>query len=195
MIRLLLLATILLPGAAVAHEDGGTAIGFVSGLRHPVNGIDHLVAMVAVGIWGAILRRPLVVALPVTFPVLMALGALIAIMGLPVPSVRLVIAASALLLGIAILLRLRPPLALAVASVGLFGLFHGYAHGVEAPFAGDPLGFVAGFVVGTGLLHLVGIAIGESIRHSDAARAAFAASGAVISAFGIVFLWNVVGPV
>lgn len=184
---------LLLPTVALAHSDGGGSSGFADGIVHPITGFDHLVAMVAVGIWGSILGRPLLVALPVTFPIMMAVGAVLGLAGIPFPTVELGIAASALFLGVAVFARLRPPLVVAVTGVGIFGLFHGYAHGAEAGPAADPTGFVAGFVVMTGLLHIAGVTFGEGIRALPATHALFRATGAVIAGFGAVFVWNALG--
>lgn len=188
-----LIALTLIPTAALAHESGGGATGLVDGMMHPISGLDHLVAMIAVGIWGSILGRPLVIALPIIFPTLMALGAIASLAGMPIPPVELGIAASALVLGLAILFNLRPPVLVAVAVVGFFGLFHGYAHGSEAGPAIDPLGYVAGFVIMTGILHLAGIAIGEGLRGVAASKTLYRVCGAAVSLFGTVFIWNAIG--
>ena len=151
-------------GSASAHTEQATAAGFVSGLLHPVQGVDHLLAMVAVGIWGAFLRAPLVWVLPVAFPLLMVVGAIAAMARVPVPSVEIGIALSVVLLGGAILAAWRAPVAVAVALVAAFGLLHGHAHGTELPQAATPAAYAAGFVLATGLLHLAGIALGQLER-------------------------------
>ena len=155
---LLLIAA--LPSPAMAHDGTGLAGGFAAGFSHPLSGFDHMLAMVAVGIWGAFLGRPLVYALPMLFPSAMALGGGIGMAGIPVPPVELGIAISVVVLGAMIFLALRLPVVVACAIVAIFALFHGYAHGMELPSAADPIGYSAGFVLCTGLLHLAGIALG-----------------------------------
>lgn len=151
----------LLPTLALAHTDGGaSSAGFLSGLLHPVTGLDHVIAMVAVGLWGAQLGAPAMWMLPVAFPMIMALGGAVGAAGLPLPGIEIGIAASGLLLGLAVAGNVRPPLPLAVVLVGLFAVFHGYAHGAEMPGFANPLAFAAGFVIATGLLHLSGIVVG-----------------------------------
>jgi urease accessory protein len=151
-------------GMAWAHTEQAAGAGFVAGLLHPVQGVDHLLAMVAVGIWGAFLKAPLVWALPVAFPMLMVVGAVAGMAGVPVPSVETGIALSVVLLGAAILAAWRAPVAVAVALVAVFGLLHGHAHGTELPQAATPAAYAAGFVLATGLLHLAGIALGRLER-------------------------------
>src|SRR3954454_21205344 len=115
---------------ALAHTGEGAG-GFLGGLAHPVFGPDHVVAMVAVGLWGAFLGAPAIWLLPVVFPLVMAFGGVLGIMGVPIPAVETGIAASAVVLGLMVALRARPPLWIAAALVGAFAIFHGYAHGRE----------------------------------------------------------------
>jgi urease accessory protein len=125
-----------------------------------VSGLDHVLAMIAVGLWGAQLGVPALWLLPVTFPMVMALGGMVGLLGVPLPGVEVGIAASAILLGLAVTSALRPPLAAAVALVGFFGIFHGHAHGTELPAGQSALLYSMGFVMATGCLHGVGIAVG-----------------------------------
>jgi urease accessory protein len=152
----------VLAGAAVAHAhvQGGEAAGLLTGLGHPVSGLDHVLAMIAVGLWGAQLGTPALWLLPVTFPMIMALGGMIGLLGVPLPGIEVGIAASAILLGLAVMGELRPPLAIAVVLVAMFGVFHGHAHGTELPIGQSALAYSMGFVIATGCLHGVGIAIG-----------------------------------
>lgn len=136
--------------------------GFLAGFAHPLSGPDHLLAMVAVGLWGAFLGRPLIVLLPVVFPCVMTLGGILGMIGAPMPPVELGIALSVLLLGIAVGLGWRAPVWAASLAVAIFAIFHGYAHGGELPSMADPLAFSLGFVLATGSLHVVGIAIGTA---------------------------------
>jgi len=178
---------LVLAGAAVAHEGGGIAGGFSSGFMHPVLGWDHVVAMVAVGLWGAFLGRPAIWLLPIVFPMVMAFGGAIGLSGLHLPAVETGIALSAIVLGAVVALALRPPIWVAAAIVGSFAVFHGYAHGVELPRAADPLAYSLGFVIATGMLHLVGIAIGLVVRW-PAGKVAVRAVGAAIAMAGVAFL-------
>jgi urease accessory protein len=177
-------AAILLPEIALAHE-GGVAGGLVSGFTHPIFGLDHVAAMVAVGLWGAFLGQPAIWLLPVVFPLVMAFGGLLGIV--PVPAVETGIAASALALGAMVALALRPPLWVAAPLVGVFAIFHGHAHGTELPQAANPLAYGAGFVIATGLLHLSGIALGLLARWPAGVRAVRVGGGAIACA-GIYFL-------
>ena len=154
------LASLMAASTAAAHDGTGLVGGFVSGFLHPLNGPDHMLAMVAVGLWGAILGRPLLVALPVVFPVMMAVGGVLGIVGIPMPSVEIGIGASVLVLGGSIAFGWKPSISVAVLLVAAFAVFHGYAHGQELPSAADTVGYSVGFVLSTGLLHVVGILIG-----------------------------------
>ena len=175
--------------AANAHSGEGVAGGFVSGFMHPLSGIDHLLAMVAVGIWGATLGRPLVWALPVAFPMLMVVGGVLGIAKVPLPYIEIGIAVSVVVLGLSIAAAWRAPVALAVGIVAVFGVFHGYAHGTELPQTAAPAAYAAGFVISTGLLHLTGIAIGLSKALPHGAQA-LRASGGLIAAAGVWILMS-----
>ena len=191
MSRWVALVFLVLAGAAEAHEGGGIAGGFVSGLMHPVLGWDHVVAMVAVGLWGAFLGSPAIWILPVVFPLVMAFGGALGVMGIPVPSVETGIAVSAIVLGAMVALAARPPIMVAAVIVGVFAIFHGHAHGTELPDAASPLAYSLGFVIATGLLHLGGIAFGLLVRW-PAGQVAVRAGGALIALAGVGFLTGVV---
>jgi urease accessory protein len=187
---LLVLATMLaLP--AWAHEQAGQAAGFVTGMLHPVSGLDHVLAMVAVGLWGAQLGAPAIWLLPVTFPLVMAFGGFLGLLGVPLPGVEVGIAASAILLGAMVATQSRPPLWMAAAAVAFFAIFHGHAHGTELPAGESGLLYSIGFVVVTGCLHATGIAIGL-IHRWQRGRIALRAAGAVVGAAGVFFLWRAV---
>ncbi len=183
----LALAVWALPGLALAHAEAGVAGGLTAGLLHPILGFDHLVAMVAVGLWGAQLRSPAIWLLPITFPMVMALGALIGVAGAPLPFVEFGIAASALVLGVMVAFSVRLPLAAAATIVGAFALFHGHAHGTELPGAANPLAYGVGFVISTGCLHLAGILIGLLVRWPAGERIV-RACGAVVAGVGVFAL-------
>jgi urease accessory protein len=188
---LALLGVVLWTQVAHAHAQEGQGTGFVSGLAHPVSGLDHVVAMIAVGLWGAQLGAPAVWLLPVTFPMVMALGGMLGLMGLPLPGVEIGIAASAVLLGAAVLLELRPPLVVAAALVGCFAIFHGHAHGTELPAGTDALLYSIGFVVATGCLHATGIGMGL-LHRWPVGRVALRFAGAAVALAGMAFLWQAV---
>lgn len=175
---------------ALAHEGTGIAGGFASGFMHPILGWDHVAAMVAVGLWGAFLGAPAIWLLPIVFPLVMALGGGLGIMGVPVPGVEAGIAASAVVLGIMVALGARPPLWVAAIVVGTFAIFHGHAHGTELPAAADAVAYAAGFVVGTGLLHLAGIALGLTTKW-EPGKVAVRATGGAIAVAGLAFLTGV----
>lgn len=177
---------------AFAHEQAGVAGGLLSGLLHPLTGIDHLIAMVAVGLWGAQLGAPAIWLLPITFPLVMAMGGVLGVLRAPLPAPEIAIALSALILGAAVATRFRAPLAACAVVVGLFAIFHGHAHGVELPSAANPLAYGVGFVTATGLLHLCGILIGAVARWPLGARV-IQALGAAIAALGCYFLALSVG--
>ena len=189
---LMCLVMLLVAGAAQAHTEGSVAGGFISGFSHPLFGLDHLLAMVAVGIWGATLGRPLVWALPVAFPLLMVVGAVMGIAGLPVPFIEVGIAVSVIVLGIAIAAAWRAPVAVAVAIVSVFGIFHGFAHGTELPETASPAAYAAGFVLSTGLLHLAGIAIGL-LKSVPRGSLILRGSGALIAVVGVWILSGMPG--
>ena len=152
-----------------------------------------MLAMIAVGLWGAFLGRPLVYVLPMIFPTLMAIGAGIGMIGVPLPPVQVGIALSVLTLGLMILFAVRAPVPVACTIVAFFGLFHGYAHGVELPSAADPIGYSAGFVLCTGLLHLTGIALGL-LKVTHAGTVALRSAGGLIALCGALFWMGVITP-
>jgi urease accessory protein len=179
-------AALLIATPAFAHGGEGTG-GFLAGLAHPVLGPDHVVAMVAVGLWGAFLGAPAIWMLPIVFPLVMALGGLLGILGAPLPAVETGIASSAIVLGAMVALAARPPLWIAAVLVGAFAIFHGYAHGKELPDGANAVAFSAGFVIATGLLHLTGIAFGQLTRW-PMGRLAVRGAGGVIALIGIAYL-------
>ena len=161
-----LLGGSLLLLAASAHAQTGhtDTMGLLSGLLHPLGGADHLLAMLAVGIWASSLGRAQTWALPVAFPLLMVVGGLLGIGGVSLPYVEPAIAVSVVVLGLAIAAAWRAPKPVALALVAAFGVFHGYAHGTELPQAASPFAYVVGFVLSTVALHLGGIALGWLAR-------------------------------
>jgi urease accessory protein len=187
----LLACGLLLALPAWAHEQAGQAAGFLTGMLHPLSGLDHVLAMVAVGLWGAQLGAPAIWLLPVTFPLVMAFGGFLGLLGVPLPGVEIGIALSAILLGTMVATQARPPLWLAAAVVGFFAIFHGHAHGTELPAGGSGLLYSIGFVIVTGLLHATGIAIGL-IHRWQKGRIALRGAGAAVGAAGVFFLWRAI---
>jgi urease accessory protein len=180
-------AVVLLPATAHAHAQVGETSGFAVGFVHPLSGLDHIIAMVAVGLWGAQLGSPAIWMLPVTFPLVMAFGGFLGLIGVPLPGVEIGIALSGVLLGAAVMTESRPPLYVAAALVAIFAICHGHAHGAELPPGTSGLIYSIGFVVATGLLHACGIGIGTIHRWSYG-RLALRALGGLISAGGVFFL-------
>lgn len=188
------LLALALAHPAFAHEQTGVPGGLASGFLHPLTGLDHLIAMVAVGIWGAQLGAPAIWVLPITFPLVMAIGGVLGVLGVPLPFPEVMIALSAVALGTAVATSLRLPFAAAAAVVGIFAIFHGHAHGAELPRSANPLAYGVGFVISTGLLHLAGISIGTLLRF-PMGRPLIRALGVVIAGLGIFFLAKSIGVV
>lgn len=186
--RFLALAVVTVyAGAAHAHTGHDSAGGFANGFLHPFFGRDHVVAMVAVGLWGAILGAPAIWVLPVVFPVVMAVGGALGVIAVPLPGVESGIALSGVVLGLLVAFAIRTPLWIAAVVVGLFAVFHGYAHGTELPVAADPMAYAAGFVVATGLLHVGGITIGR-LWTRPAGAWVVRSAGIVVALVGAAFL-------
>jgi len=186
-----LLLMLLWPTKVLAHTHTGEVTGLISGLQHPVSGLDHILAMIAVGLWGAQLGQPALWLLPVTFPMVMAFGGMIGLMGFALPGIEIGIAASAIILGMMVGWEAQPPLWVAAAVVGFFAIFHGHAHGAELPGGADALLYSIGFVVATGCLHAAGIGIGL-IHRWDAGRIALRLGGAAVALAGVGFLWHAI---
>lgn len=186
----LVLLTLASADPAAAHSGQLTAGGFLSGFTHPIQGWDHVAAMVAVGIWGAYLGQPSIWILPVVFPTIMAFGASLGVADVPVPPVEFMIALSGMVLGLLIVFAIRMPTVVAAAIVGVFAIFHGYAHGQELPNAVSPGVYAVGFVVGTGFLHATGIGF-SLVRGIPFGDYVVRTVGAVICLAGFGFLTGV----
>ena len=174
---------------AWAHPQQGEAAGFLTGLHHPIASLDHVLAMVAVGLWGVQLGAPAVWLVPVAFPMVMAVGGMIGLMGVPLPGIEYGIAASAIMLGAAVMFEIRPPLAVAGLLVSVFAIFHGHAHGTELPPGESALLYSMGFVMATGCLHAAGIGIGTMHRWSWG-QAVLRVAGALVAVGGVFFMWR-----
>jgi len=185
----LILTTVLVLAAvtALVHQGRAAGGGFVTGFLHPHFGWNQVAAMVAEGLRRAFFGQPAIQVLPVAFPLVMAAGGALALAGVGVPAVEVGIAASALIVGLMVALAARPPLAIAAAIVAVFAILHGHAHGTEMPLAANPLAYAVGFVIATGLLHLVGVAFGLLTRAPVGAMAVRAGGAAIALAGGWFF--------
>lgn len=177
---------------ACAHVTGNIGGGLAAGALHPLTGLDHLLAMVSVGIWGAELGPPAIWLLPIGFPLIMAFGGALGIVGMPLPATELLIALSVITLGALVALARPLPLWVALLVVGIFAIAHGHAHGVELPQSSDALAFTVGFVFATGLLHAIGIVIGLATRWPVGALA-IRLGGGMIAGAGCFFLYLYAG--
>jgi urease accessory protein len=192
VVAVVAVAALLLGSSAEAHMGTGLAGGFATGFKHPFTGSDHLLAMVSVGIWGAFLGQPLIYALPVIFPAVMVGGAIFGMLGVPLPPVEIGIALSVLVLGGCIALSLKAPVWAASLVVATFAVFHGYAHGKELPSAADPIGYSVGFVLATGLLHVLGICVGF-LNDRPGGVIATRSVGGIIGGMGVWYLYKAIG--
>ena len=183
-----------IPALASAHTGVGSTLGFAHGFVHPIGGIDHVLAMVAVGMFAATVGGRALWSLPLAFMALMAVGGAAGMAGMPLPFVEIGIALSIVILGLVVAVRFNWPVTAAMALVCLFAIFHGHAHGTEMPLAASGAAYALGFVIATGLLHIAGIAIGLAIsstgeRHS---RRIAQIGGAAVAVAGVLVLSGVI---
>jgi urease accessory protein len=176
---------------AFAHPGHLAVFGFGDGFAHPLGGLDHVLAMVAVGLLAAQIGGRALWALPVAFLSMMIVGFAIGFSGSSLPFVEIGIALSAVAFGAVLALRRGLPLALAAGLVGVFAIFHGHAHGAEMPAEAAAFGYAAGFIAATALLHGVGLALGFGLARISAPRVLQAAGGGVALA-GLVLLAKLV---
>lgn len=182
------LGLLLLPSTANAHVMDGPLGGFGSGFGHPLAGPDHFLAMLAVGLWGAQIGGRTVWTLPATFPMIMCVGGVLGMLGiLPTDIVQVGIALSVLVLGGVIAANWKAPEWAALLLISIFAILHGIPHGVLAPRATDPAAFTVGFVVSTGVIHVIGIAIGAALKPIAGGRLV-QGLGAAIALAGLWFL-------
>jgi urease accessory protein len=192
--RMWVLLLVLWPASASAHIMQGEAGGFASGFHHPWSGLDHICAMIAVGLWGAQLGGRAMWLLPVVFPLVMSVGGFLGLLGAPLPGQEIGIALSALMLGAMVCFQVKPKnLIWPALLVGTFGFYHGHAHGVELPPGESGLLYSIGFVVATGTLHFCGISFGL-IHRWAAGSVVIRIAGAAIMIGGGYFLWAAVQP-
>src|ERR1019366_3965973 len=168
------MAGVMLSSPAMAHTTNASGAGFAGGLSHPFSGLDHILAMITVGLWASQLGRPAYWVLPLTFPVVMAVGAVLGMSGVLLPWVELGIMASVIVLGLMVALSLKPSLIVSMALIGIFALMHGHSHGTELPEAASPVAYGAGFLIATVALHAIGLTIGGASRRPFA-RVGFSA--------------------
>ncbi|MCO6184609.1 HupE/UreJ family protein [Rhizobium sp. L1K21] len=177
---------VVVPTAAFAHP-GHPGAGFGAGFMHPLSGADHLLAMIAVGFWAAMLGGRARLLVPAAFVSVMLSGAVFGIFGASIPMVEPTIAASVVVLGLLVAFDVKVPLAVASAVVAAAAFFHGFAHGAELPENSRALSYVGGFVAATILLHIVGLALGR-LRMSNAGRMFGRMAGAITALAGFALL-------
>ena len=172
---------------AWAHTGVGEAHGFAHGFLHPLGGVDHVLAMVAVGLFAAHLGGRALALVPATFVVIMALGGALGMTGVALPFVETGIALSVVGLGLVLALQVSPPVGVAMGLVGLFALFHGHAHGAEMPVDASCLGYALGFLTATATLHGTGIGLGVAIGRLGKLASApiFRIGGGLMSLAGV----------
>jgi urease accessory protein len=184
----------LVPQHASAHIIQGTQGGLGSGFAYPLTGPDHFLAMFAVGLWGAQMGGRPVWTLPVTFPLIMVVGGIVGMAGVPLPGIEIGIALSILALGLAIAFAWHPAEWVALILIAFFALCHGHAHGAELPLSTDPADYAIGFVLATGMIHLFGIGVGLALKKPTAGAVARGLGG-LIAVIGVYFLVQSVSAV
>ncbi|HEV7277962.1 MAG TPA: HupE/UreJ family protein [Devosiaceae bacterium] len=193
MRALLALAFSLISTAAFAHGGHGEPAGLAHGFLHPLGGLDHILAMVAVGVFAFVIGGRALWLVPLTFVATMAIGFGLGLAGFHLPFVELMIAASSIVIGGAAALGRSMPLAAAASLVGAFALFHGHAHGAELPAGGVATLYAAGFIAATALLHGAGVAAAlggaRLLRHHGRTAARLAGAGFALGGVGILAGW------
>ncbi|UVK51771.1 HupE/UreJ family protein [Mesorhizobium sp. AR02] len=182
-----ILAFAVVTTTAQAHIIQSGSAGFGSGFEHPLTGLDHFLAMFAVGLWGAQMGGRSIWTLPVAFPLIMVLGGVAGIAGIPLPGVEIGIALSMIALGLAVACAWHPAEWIALLLIAVFAICHGHAHGAELPNAADPADYAIGFVIATGLIHLFGIGVGLVLGKPFGGRLSQVLGG-LIAVGGVYFL-------
>jgi len=180
--KLVKAAAILLTAAQAslfAHTGVGATAGLSAGFSHPVSGLDHVLAMVAVGLWAAQMGGRALLAVPAAFVGMMFVGGALGISGIGIPFIETGIVVSVIVLGALIAGGIKTPVAAGMAIVGVFAVFHGYAHGAEMPVDAAGLMYMAGFIAATVLLHGVGIAAGVGLSRVNIERMVRMSGGAI----------------
>jgi urease accessory protein len=174
---------------AAAHDGTKLPFGsFLSGLTHPVLGPDHFLAMLSVGILSAQIGGRAIWTVPGTFVLIMGVGGLLGWIDIGLSAIEVGIAFSVVALGTAIAVDKKMPMVVAMSAVGVFAVFHGYAHGQEMPEVANAVTYALGFMSGTALLHLLGVLIGDISQHYHRGKLLLRVAGAGIAATGAVFL-------
>ncbi|HTL65413.1 MAG TPA: HupE/UreJ family protein [Pseudolabrys sp.] len=181
---------VLAPAAALAHPGHDGAGGLMYGFVHPVTGIDHVLAMIAVGVLAALYGGRALWLVPLSFVAAMAMAGVIGMAGIVIPVAEVGIGLSVVVLGLAIAFQLRPPTFVAMAVVGFFALFHGYAHGAELPDGITGLSFALGFLLATALLHGTGVGLGLLMQRQASSRRLLHVGGGAMALVGIAVLAN-----
>ena len=180
-----------LSAQVLAHEGTSLPYGsFMAGITHPVLGVDHFLAMVSVGVVSAQIGGRALWSVPLTFVAVMAVGGVLGLYDIGLGGIEFGIAVSVLVLGAAIAADRSLPVWVAMIAVGLFAVFHGYAHGAEMPRVAEPVRYATGFLTGTAALHVAGLVIGDITQHYERGKVALRVAGAVIAAIGCFFLYG-----
>lgn len=187
---LIALCTLAVPLTATAHTFGTNGAGFLQGMLHPLSGLDHLLAMIAVGLWASQLGGRALWAVPLAFVSAMVLGGVLGMAGYALPFTETAIVLSVLTLGLMISFAVRVPTAVGMLLVGGFAVFHGHAHGMELPQAASEVGYALGFVITTSALHVAGILAGLGLSRIDS-RHVVRGSGIAIAMTGLALLLNI----
>jgi urease accessory protein len=182
------IAGVLVPVSALAHTGVGNAIGFTHGFGHPISGLDHVLAMVLVGVFASQLGGRALWLVPATFLTIMAAGGFLGIAGIQVPFVELGIALSVVVLGAAVAFGIKAPVAVAMGVVGMFAIFHGHAHGAEMPVDAAGAAYAFGFMAGTALLHTFGLGLGLLVGRFGERPALVKSAGGIAALAGVGIL-------
>jgi urease accessory protein len=185
------ISLVLAPAAALAHPGHDGAGGLVQGFVHPVTGIDHVLAMIAVGVLAALYGGRALWLVPLSFLVAMATAGAVGMAGIPVQIVEAGIGLSIIVLGLMIAFQIKLPTLVAMVVVGFFALFHGYAHGSEMPAGAARLSFAAGLLIATALLLSAGAGLGLLLQRWTSSRRLIQAGGGVMALAGIAVLASV----
>ena len=180
------LTTVALAGPALAHTGAGAVHGFGAGLLHPLLGVDHVLAMVAVGLWAGLVGGRARLAYPLAFVAMMVVAGLWGMSGAALPGVEIGIAVSVIVLGLAIALNATPPLAAGAAACAIFAIFHGHAHGAELPESAGAFAYAAGFVLATAGLHGVGLAAAGALAQRAPLLARVAGGGLMLAGVALL---------
>lgn len=170
---------LIFPSLAFAHIGVGETTGLMHGFGHPIGGVDHMLAMIAVGLWAIQIGGRALWVVPCTFVGVMVLGGILGFTGLPVPFVEAGILVSILILGMLIAGSFKVPLVYSSLIVGLFAIFHGHAHGAEMPESISAVSYAVGFALATAMLHMAGLGLGALMQKTNLHTVSRFAGGAI----------------